>query len=92
MNGKLDEVGFDRWFGLEDVLVENDIMVKWCGGVYKVKDKSVGRGEEKFEKVLEEDDDVRRKVLRKGDINRIGSSGKKVEGVREKCYGIDGVE
>ena len=58
-NPKFHEVGFDRCFGLEDVLVENDIIIKSSGGVYKLKDKTLARGEEKFQKLLEEDDDLR---------------------------------
>lgn len=91
-NPKFHEVGFDRCFGLEDVLVENDIIVKSSGGVYKLKDKTLARGEEKFQKLLEEDDDLRRKLLRKADINTIGTTRKKLEALTENCYPIDGVE
>jgi recombination protein RecA len=91
-NPKFHEVGFDRCFGLEDVLVENDIIIKSSGGVYKLKDKTLARGEEKFQKLLEEDDDLRRKLLRKADINTIGTTRKKLEALTENYYPIDGVE
>lgn len=91
LKGKLDEVGFDRWYGLEDVLVDRDVMEKSSGG-YKLKGKSVGRGEEKLEKVLEEEDEVGRKVLGKGGVNRIGSSKKEVEKIERNILGVDGVE
>lgn len=50
-NPKFHEVGFDRCYALEDVLVENDIIEKSSGGVYKFKGKTLARGEEKFQKL-----------------------------------------
>lgn len=91
-NPKFHEVGFDRCYGLEDVLVENDIIEKSSGGVYKFKDKTLARGEEKFQKLLEEDDDLRRKLLRKADINTIGTTKKKLESMNINYFPVDGVE
>ena len=42
-----------------------------------------------FQKLLEEDDDLRRKLLRKADINTIGTTRKKLEALTENCYPID---
>lgn len=91
-NPKYHAVGFDRCFGLEDVLVDTDIITKSSGGVYKLKDRVLARGEEKFQKLLEEDDELRRKLLRKACINTIGSVRKKLESITENYYPIDGVE
>lgn len=91
-NPKFHEVGFDRCYGLEDVLVENDIIEKSSGGIYKFKDKTLARGEEKFQKLLEEDDDLRRKLLRKADINTIGTTRKKLESMNNNYFPVDGVE
>lgn len=41
---------------------------------------------------MEDDDDLRRKLLRKADINTIGTTRKKLEALTENCYPIDGVE
>ena len=92
-NPKFHEVGFDRCYGLEDVLVENDIIEKTSGGIYKYKGKTLARGEEKFQKVLEEDDDLRRKLLRAADINTIGTTKKKLDKINENLFPIeDGME
>lgn len=92
-NPKFHEVGFDRCYGLEDVLVENDIIEKTSGGVYKYKGKTLARGEEKFQKVLEEDDDLRRKLLRAADINTIGTTKKKLDKINENLFPVeDGME
>jgi hypothetical protein len=91
-NPKFHEVGFDRCFGLEDVLVENDIIIKSSGGVYKLKDKTLARGEEKFQKLLEEDDELRRKLLRKAGVNTIGTTKKQLEKIETNLFPVDGVE
>lgn len=91
-NPKFHEVGFDRCYALEDVLVENDIIEKSSGGVYKFKGKTLARGEEKFQKLLEEDDELRRKLLRKAEINTIGTTRKKIVALTTNLYPVDGVE
>lgn len=91
-NPKFHEVGFDRCYALEDVLVENDIVEKSSGGIYKYKGKTLARGEEKFQKLLEEDDELRRKLLRKAGINTIGTTRKKLEAMDTNYFPVDGVE
>lgn len=91
-NPKFHEVGFDRCYGLEDVLVENDIIEKSNGGVYKYKGETLCRGEEKFQKLLEEKNDLRRKLLRKADINTIGTTRKKLEALKTNFFPVDGIE
>lgn len=91
-NPKFHEVGFDRCFALEDVLVENDIIEKSSGGVYKYKGKTIARGEEKFQAALEEDADLRRKLLKRADINTIGTTKKKLEELSINYFPVDGIE
>lgn len=88
-NPKFHEVGFDRCFGLEDVFVENDIIEKSSGGVYKYKGQTLVRGEEKFQKLLEEDDELRRKLLRAADINTIGTTKKRLSKIQENFYPVE---
>ena len=91
-NPKFHEVGFDRLYALEDVLVENDIIEKNGGGTYSYRGKKLCRGEEKFQQLLEEDNDLRRKLLRKADINTIGTTRKKLEEATTNYFPVDGVE
>ena len=88
-NPKFHEVGFDRCFGLEDVLVENDIIEKSSGGIYKYKGKTLARGEEKFQKLLEEDNELRRKLLRKANINTIGTTKKRLGEIDFNYFPVD---
>lgn len=89
-NPKFHEVGFDRYYGLEDVFVENDILEKTSGGVYKYKGKNLCRGEENFIKLLEEDVDLRRKLLKAAEINTIGTTKKQLEKIDHNLYPVDG--
>lgn len=91
-NPNFNEVGFSRCFGLEDVLVENDIIEKSSGGVYKYKGETLCRGEEKFQAMLEDNDELRRKLLRKANINTIGSTRKRLENLNTNFFPVDGVE
>lgn len=88
-NPKFHEVGFDRCYSLEDVLVENNIVEKTSGGVYKYKDSVLCRGEEKFQKLLEEDDSLRRRLLRRAEINTIGITKKKLDSIKENYFPVD---
>lgn len=88
-NPKFHEVGFDRCFGLEDVLVENNIIEKSSGGIYKYKGKTLARGEEKFQKLLEEDDELRRKLLRRANINTIGTTKKRLGEIDFNYFPVD---
>ena len=89
-NPKFHEVGFDRYYGLEDVFIENDILEKTSGGVYKYKGKTLCRGEENFIKLLEEDAELRRKLLKAAEINTIGTTKKQLEKLEHNLYPVDG--
>ncbi len=89
-NPKFHEVGFDRYYGLEDVFVENDILEKTSGGVYKYKGKTLCRGEENFIKLLEEDAELRRKLLKAAEINTIGTTKKQLEKLEYNLYPVEG--
>ena len=91
-NPKFHDVGFDRYYGLEDVLVENDVIEKSSGGVYKYKGSTLCRGEEKFQKLMEEDDSLRRKLLRKANINTIGTTKKRIQELNKNYFPVEGVE
>jgi recombination protein RecA len=91
-NPKYHEVGFERTFGLEDVLVENDIIEHAASGTYIYKGEKICRGEEAFIRLLNENDDLRRKLLRKAEINTIGTTKKKLEAANINYFPVDGVE
>lgn len=84
------EIGFDRFFAFEDVLVENNVLTKSSSGTYMLGEEKLCRGEEKFIKLLEEDSDLRKKLLKAADINTIGTCKKKLKGLSENYFPVDG--
>lgn len=89
-NPKFHEVGFDRYYGLEDVFVENEILEKTSSGTYRYKGSNLCRGEENFIKLLEDDAELRRKLLKAADINTIGTTKKSLEKIDHNLYPVDG--
>lgn len=87
-NPKFHEVGFDRYFGLDDVFVENDVLEKTTGG-FKLKGKMIARGEDSFHAKMEEDSKLRRTLLKAADINTLATTRKKLEELQENYYPVD---
>ena len=88
-NPKFHEVGFERYFGLEDVLVENDIIEKTSSGTYKYNGETLCRGEEKFIKLMEDNSSLRRKLLQAADVNTIGATKKKMRNLEINMFPVD---
>lgn len=89
----VEYVGFDRYHGFADILVEEDVLEKTLGGIYKYKGKTVARGEEKFQSVVEEDDKLRRKLIKACGINTIRVTQSKIDELVEKginLFPVDG--
>ena len=91
-NPKLHDVGFDRYFYLDEVFVEEEVIDKGNGGIFKYRGEKIARGEEKFRELLESDDELRRKLLRKASINTIGATRKKLESISVNLFPVEGVE
>ena len=83
-------VGFDPYYFLDQVFLEEDVIQKNSSGTYSTKGVTICRGEEAFLKKLETDDGLRRKLLRKADINTIGSLRKKLDSINTNLFPIDG--
>lgn len=87
----VDSIGFDRLHFLDEILIEEDIIEKTKSGTYSYKGKTLCRGAEKFADLLREDDDLRRKLIRKAGINTLGATKKLLESLNENLYPIDGI-
>lgn len=88
-NPKYHEVGFDRYFGLADVMIENEIITR-NGSSYSYDGKVLCRGEDNFNQLIEEDNKLRRKLLRAADINTIGTVKKQLAAITENLFPVDG--
>ena len=87
----VDSIGFDRLHFLDEILLEEEIIEKTKSGTYSYKGKTLCRGAEKFAELLREDDDLRRKLIRKAGINTLGATKKLLESITENLYPIDGI-
>ena len=88
-NPKYHEVGFDKYFGLADVMIENEIITR-SGSSYSYSGKVLCRGEENFNKLIEENDKLRRKLLRAAEINTLGTVKKQLASITENLFPVDG--
>lgn len=87
----VDSIGFDRLHFLDEILIEEEIIEKTKSGTYSYKGKTLCRGAEKFADLLREDDDLRRKLIRKAGINTLGATKKLLESLNENLYPIDSI-
>lgn len=87
----VDSIGFDRLHFLDEILIEEEIIEKSKSGTYSFNGKTLCRGAEKFADLLKEDDNLRRKLIRKAGINTLGSTKKLLESISENLYPIDGI-
>lgn len=87
----VDSIGFDRLHFLDEILLEEEIIEKTKSGTYSYKGKTLCRGAEKFAELLREDDDLRRKLIRKAGINTLGTTKKLLESLQENLYPVDGI-
>lgn len=92
-NPKYHDVGFDRYFGLGDILVEEEVLEKTSGGIYKYKGKTIARGDEKLQLVIEEDEKLRKRFIKACGINTITTTQKHLEDLKSKginLFPVDG--
>ena len=87
----VDSIGFDRLHFLDEILIEEEIIEKTKSGTYSYKGKTLCRGAEKFAELLRDDNDLRRKLIRKADINTLGATKKLLESLQENLYPVDGI-
>lgn len=80
-------VGYSRYHGLDDILIDQGIITK-KGSRYYRKDKMIANGEEGFIKMMHEDEATRGLLIRKSSINTISKTRKKLEAMTENLYPV----
>ena len=91
-NAKYVDVGLDRLHFLDEILIEEEIVEKSKAGVFTFKGKTLCRGSEKFTKLLQEDDELRRKLIKKAHINTLGGTKKLLESIETNLYPVEDIE
>lgn len=84
-----NEIGFDKYFEFDDILVEMGVIEKSAGGVYKYNGKTLIRGAEKFQELIETDKKLRRKLLRGAEINTIATTKKIASKINVNLFPVD---
>ena len=92
-NPKYHEIGFDRYYNLLDVFIDNDILIKAPSGSIKKngEEEILCRGEEKFQSLMENNPELRRELLTLAGINTLGKTKKKLAKLGENLFPIEGV-
>lgn len=80
-------VGFNKYMGLLDYLLEEGIVKKKGTGIYR-KDKLIARGEDHFVRVMHENDELRSLLVRKSSINTVGKTRKKLESITTNLFPV----
>lgn len=88
-NPKYHDVGFDRYFWLEESLEDAGVIEKISGGTYLFEGKKLCRGEEAFHRLIEEDSELRKKLLKAASINTIGTTKKKLKKITTNMFPVD---
>lgn len=88
-NPKFHTVGFDRYYWLEESLEDAGVIEKRPGGSYFYNGEKLCRGEDAFHKLLEEDKDLRKKLLKAASINTIGTTKKQLKNHETNLFPVD---
>lgn len=87
-DGKYHEVGFDKYYLFNEILVDDGVIEKTAGGIYKYKGKTIARGDEAFSKVIEKDDELRKILIRKSSVNTISKTQRIMDKLKVNLYPV----
>lgn len=78
-------VGFERYDNLVGLFEKTGVVDRKKGGSrYYLKDKEIAHGKDAFQEALEEDPELRRKLLRRAKVNTLSQTKKQIERLQDK--------
>jgi recombination protein RecA len=80
-------VGFNRYMGLPEIFERLGVITK-KGSRYYYKEEMIVNGEEAFVKLLHEDDELRRKLVRKAKINTFSKTQELIQSFGKNLYPV----
>lgn len=90
---KTNDVGFDKYEGLPDLLIQLDIVQKKKGsGRYYFEEKMIANGEDNFIELLKNDDVLRKKLITKSKINTISKTQLQLGNIAKNLFPIKSSE
>ena len=82
-------IGFDKYFGLDEVLLEKGVLTKKKGASwFKYKGENLANGKDALLEMIYEDDKLRRRLLRKAGINTISATQKKIDKIDHNMFSV----
>lgn len=80
-------IGFNRYFGLEEIILSREILLKQ-GNKYSFRGKVIATKKDGIMEAIMENDDLRRKIIRKLGINSIGTLQKKLDSLETNLFPV----
>ena len=88
-DGHENGIGFNKYFGLPELLIEKEVVTRKKGSSrYYMGDKMIANGEDAFLRKLYEDEELRKKLIRKSGINTISKTRKQLERIVKNLYPV----
>lgn len=82
-----NKIGYSKYAGFIDVLVERGVILRKKARFY-FKDKMIANGEDAMMKVLEEDDELRRKLIKRSGVLTISKMQEKLDTTKKNLYPV----
>jgi recombination protein RecA len=86
-NERYGYVGYSRYHGLADILVEKGKLKK-KGSYYKLDGESIAQGEDQFINLMMEDKDFRKRMIKASGINTISKTRKVINSISNNLYPV----
>jgi len=84
-NAEYGEVGFSRYSNLVQLFEKTGVVKrKKKGSIFYYKDKVIADGRDNFQELLENDGELRKRLLRKSKVNTLSRTKKKIERLQEE--------
>jgi recombination protein RecA len=87
----MGKLGFAKYKGLLNVLIEKKIITQ-KGSRYYLKDKMLANGEDNFETLIETDDVLRSKLIKRAKLNTISNFQSLLDGEGKNYYPLNAIE
>jgi recombination protein RecA len=83
-----NDIGFYRYFGLLDVLMEEELITRE-GFQFMYKGQKLCKSEEKFSELIATDEKLRKELLEAAGINTIAKTKKQLKSIKENLFPIN---
>lgn len=81
-------LGLDRYLGLVEIFCKAGVLVKKSGGNFYYKGKRICKGEDNMIEMIQENDNLRRRLIRKSHINTVSTTRTQLEGINKNLYPV----